>query len=139
MLHEMEPLYKLIKVSVLSPSLAQNSIFKKHAPPSLSPRTEMWKYKSQPLHMQEMSDFKTRLTVFLQEHGELTSALTVKYTPGLLSQFVELTGNTVRMHLLARHMPYKQIIQLYTLVYATVEVSPVRYYLVHARLIAMPC
>ena len=72
-----------------------------------------------------MSDFKTRLTAFLQQHGQLTSALTVQHTPGLLAQFVELTGNTVRMHLLARHMPYKQIIQLYTLVYATVEVGPI--------------
>ncbi len=81
-------------------------------------------FSSAALHfLQDMRDFNSSVTAFLHQHGQLASALTVQRTPGLLAEFVELTGNTVRMHLLARHIPYKQIIQLYTLAYATVEVS----------------
>ena len=72
--------------------------------------------------VQDMSDFKGELMDFLRQHGQFSSALTVQQTPGLLAAFMEVTSNAVRMHLLARHMPFKQIIQLYTLVYATVEV-----------------
>ena len=72
--------------------------------------------------VQDMSEFKEGLMVFLSQHGQFSLALTVQQTPGLLAAFMEVTSNALRMHLLARHMPYKQIIQLYTLVYATVEV-----------------
>ena len=72
--------------------------------------------------VQDMSDLKGELMDFLRQHGQFSSALTVQQTPGLLAAFMEVTSNAVRMHLLARHMPFKQIIQLYTLVYATVEV-----------------
>lgn len=76
--------------------------------------------------VQDMSEIKGELMDFLRQHGQLCLALTVQQTPGLLAGFMELTGNAVRMHLLARHMPYKQIIQLYTLVYATVEVRAIQ-------------
>ncbi|BDA47654.1 probable Nck-associated protein 1 at N-terminal half [Coccomyxa sp. Obi] len=82
-------------------------------------------HEMEPLYriIQDMSEFKEGLMAFLRQHGQISLALTVQQTPGLLAAFMEVTSNAVRMHLLARHMPYKQIIQLYTLVYATVEMQ----------------
>jgi hypothetical protein len=74
-------------------------------------------------HTQDMNDFKGRLSAFLRQHGTMCSLLCASHTPGLLAAFLQLTGNVVRMHLLAPQLPFKQIIQLYTLVYATVEVA----------------
>ena len=72
---------------------------------------------------QAMAEFKARVTSYLRRTGAQLSHLTLSRTPGLLAGFLALTGNLARLHLLAARMPYRQIVQLYTLVYCTVEVG----------------
>ncbi len=75
-------------------------------------------------NLQDINDFKGKAAAFCRQHGAQCSFLCISHTPELLQAFMGLTNNLVRLHLLARHLPYKRIIQLYTLVYATVEVLP---------------
>jgi hypothetical protein len=70
-----------------------------------------------------MAEFKARVTTFLRRAGEQLARLTLARTPGALGAFIDLTGNLLRMHLLAGRAPYRQIMQLYTLAFCTVEVS----------------
>lgn len=69
-----------------------------------------------------MSEHKAHVAAYLRAAGGTLGGLSLARTPGLLSGFLQLTGNLARMHLLAARMPYRQIVQLYTLVFCTVEV-----------------
>lgn len=125
MLREMEPLYRLIQVLPAyfkcSHGVLIHDMCRERTCMGSGQRISSSSGGSD-ICLQDMSELKSRLTAYLRQHGQLASAFSVQRTPGLLGDFIELTGNAVRMHLLARHMPYKHIIQLYALVYNTVEV-----------------
>lgn len=72
--------------------------------------------------VQDMKDFKAAVASLVRRCGSLCSPFSLSHTPSLLHAFMAVIGNLVRVHMLACHLPYKQIIQLYSLVHATVVV-----------------
>lgn len=57
------------------------------------------------------------------QHIRQVAPWTLQFTPRLLSQYMQLFCNTVRLNLLARGVPQTLIIQLHTLVTGLVQVA----------------
>ena len=57
------------------------------------------------------------------QHVSSVASLSLAYTPQLLSDYMHLLCNAVRLHLLAQDMPRPLIVQLYTLLKSHVQVA----------------
>lgn len=57
------------------------------------------------------------------QHVSSVASLSLEFTPQLLSDYMQLLCNAVRVHLLARGMPRALVIQLHTLLHGYVQVA----------------
>ncbi|KAK9814453.1 hypothetical protein WJX72_006133 [[Myrmecia] bisecta] len=90
--------------------------------------------------LQDVAAFQERTVQFLISMGQTFAPFCMSYTPELLEGYMDLACAAIRLQLLARHMPSKLIIQLYTAVrgLATVQAGgepdgdpPARLQMVH--------
>lgn len=83
--------------------------------------------------LQDLAVFQERTVQFLVHinHGVLqhvkhVAPWTLQFTPHLLSSYMQLFCNAVRLHMLARGVPQALILQMHTLVTSLVQVGFVR-------------
>ena len=57
------------------------------------------------------------------QHVDHVAPLSLDYTPDLLSSYMQLFCNAVRLHMLARGMPRALVVQLHTLLQNLVQAS----------------
>ena len=81
--------------------------------------------------MQDLAVFQERTVQFLVhinhavlQHVKHVAPWTLQFTPRLLSSYMQLFCNSVRLHMLARRVPQALIIQMHTLLTSLVQVHP---------------
>lgn len=111
MLKETEPLYFLLQVVNASLHKTSNVV-----------RLHPHRFQVRAACMQDAAVFQERTVQFLLHvdcavlhHVDRVASLSLDYTPQLLSNYMQLFCNAVRLQLLARGMPRRLIIQLHTL------------------------